>query len=49
LDGTKPWEFPCAALTLFGHPGWNAGFHNMMIACPETGQGMIWMSNGEKG
>ncbi len=36
-------------LTRFGHPGWNEGIHNMMIACPETGQGIIWMTNGENG
>ena len=36
-------------LTRFGHPGWNEGFHNMLIGCPETGQGIVWMTNGENG
>jgi len=36
-------------MTRFGHPGWNEGFHNMIIGCPETGQGIIWMTNGENG
>jgi CubicO group peptidase (beta-lactamase class C family) len=36
-------------MTRFGHPGWNEGFHNMLIGCPETGQGIIWMTNGENG
>ena len=25
------------------------GFHSIMIGCPETGQGIIWMTNGENG
>jgi CubicO group peptidase (beta-lactamase class C family) len=33
----------------FGHPGWNEGFHSIMIGCPETGQGVVWMTNGENG
>jgi len=36
-------------MTRFGHPGWNEGFHNILIGCPETGQGIIWMTNGENG
>lgn len=36
-------------MTRFGHPGWNEGFHSMMIGCPETGQGIVWMANGENG
>jgi CubicO group peptidase (beta-lactamase class C family) len=36
-------------MTRFGHPGWNEGFHNMIIGCPETGQGIVWMTNGENG
>ena len=36
-------------LTRFGHPGWNEGFHSIMIGCPESGQGLIWMTNGENG
>jgi CubicO group peptidase (beta-lactamase class C family) len=36
-------------MTRFGHPGWNEGFHNIIIGCPETGQGIIWMTNGENG
>lgn len=36
-------------LTRFGHPGWNEGFHSIMLGCLETGQGLIWMTNGENG
>ena len=36
-------------MTRFGHPGWNEGFHNIMLGCPETGQGIVWMTNGENG
>ena len=36
-------------MTRFGHPGWNVGFHSLMLGCPETGQGIIWMTNGENG
>ncbi len=36
-------------LTRFGHPGWNEGFHCIMLGCPEVGQGLIWMTNGENG
>ena len=36
-------------MTRFGHPGVNEGFHNMIIGCPETGQGIVWMTNGENG
>jgi hypothetical protein len=36
-------------MTRFGHPGWNEGFHSIMIGCPETGQGVVWMTNGENG
>jgi len=36
-------------MTRFGHPGWNEGFHNIMIGCPETGQGIVLMTNGENG
>jgi CubicO group peptidase (beta-lactamase class C family) len=36
-------------LTRFGHPGWNEGFHSIMLGCPEIGQGAIWMTNGENG
>jgi CubicO group peptidase (beta-lactamase class C family) len=36
-------------MTRFGHPGWNEGFHNILIGCPETGQGIVWMTNGENG
>jgi len=36
-------------LTRFGHPGWNDGFHCIMLGCPEVGQGLIWMTNGENG
>ena len=36
-------------MTRFGHPGWNEGFHNIIIGCPETRQGIVWMTNGENG
>lgn len=36
-------------LTRFGHPGWNEGFHSITICCPEAGQGVVWMTNGENG
>ena len=36
-------------MTRFGRPGWNEGFHSIMISCPETRQGLIWMTNGENG
>jgi len=36
-------------MTRFGHPGWNEGFHSIMLGCPETGQGFVWMTNGENG
>lgn len=35
-------------LTRFGHPGWNEGFHCINLGYPEAGQGVIWMTNGEK-
>ena len=36
-------------MTRFGRPGWNEGFHCIMLGCPEAGQGIIWMTNGENG
>jgi CubicO group peptidase (beta-lactamase class C family) len=36
-------------MTIFGHPGWNEGFHSIMLGCLETGQGLVWMTNGENG
>ena len=36
-------------LTRFGHPGWNEGFHSILLGCPEAGQGLVWMTNGENG
>jgi CubicO group peptidase (beta-lactamase class C family) len=36
-------------ITRFGHPGWNEGFHNFMLSCLESGQGVVWMTNGENG
>jgi hypothetical protein len=36
-------------MTIIGHPGWNAGFHCIMLFCLEVGQGLIWMTNGENG
>jgi CubicO group peptidase (beta-lactamase class C family) len=36
-------------LTKFEHPGWNEGFHSLMVGCLETGCGLVWMTNGAKG
>jgi CubicO group peptidase (beta-lactamase class C family) len=36
-------------MTIIGHPGWNVGFHCIMLVCLEAGQGLIWMTNGENG
>lgn len=33
----------------FEHPGWNEGFHSLYAGCPDTGQGVVWMANGENG
>jgi hypothetical protein len=35
--------------TLFGHPGWNEGVHNLLLADLDSGQGLVWMANGENG
>jgi hypothetical protein len=36
-------------LTRIGHPGWNVGFHSIMLGCLEAGQGLIWMTISENG
>jgi CubicO group peptidase (beta-lactamase class C family) len=36
-------------MTMFGHPGWNEGFHSILIGCPEKQQGIVLMTNGENG
>ncbi len=36
-------------MTRFGHPGWNEGFHSIVLGCPEMGQAIVWMTNGENG
>jgi CubicO group peptidase (beta-lactamase class C family) len=36
-------------MTIIGHPGWNVGFHCIMLGCLEAGQGLVWMTNGENG
>ena len=33
----------------FGHPGWNEGYHSLLIGNPVTSQGYAWMTNGENG
>lgn len=33
----------------FEHPGWNVGFHSLLIGDLVTGQGLAWMTNGENG
>jgi CubicO group peptidase (beta-lactamase class C family) len=35
--------------TRFDHPGWNEGFHSLLVGYPGKGQGVIWMTNGENG
>jgi CubicO group peptidase (beta-lactamase class C family) len=35
--------------TSFGRPGWNVGFHSLVSGIAETGQGFVWMANGENG
>jgi CubicO group peptidase (beta-lactamase class C family) len=36
-------------ITRFDHPGWNEGFHSSFIGYPGSGQGLVWMTNGENG
>jgi CubicO group peptidase (beta-lactamase class C family) len=33
----------------FQHPGWNEGFHSLMVCTLDTGQGLVFMTNGENG
>ena len=33
----------------FEHPGWNEGFHSLLIGDLVSGQGLVWMTNGENG
>ena len=35
--------------TRFEHPGWNEGFHSLLIGDLLTGKGVAWMTNGENG
>lgn len=35
--------------TRFQRPGWNEGYHSFMGGCISTGQGIVWMTNGENG
>jgi CubicO group peptidase (beta-lactamase class C family) len=35
--------------TRFQRPGWNEGYHSFMGGCIGTGQGIVWMTNGENG
>ncbi|MGE5124537.1 MAG: serine hydrolase domain-containing protein [Acidobacteriaceae bacterium] len=35
--------------TRFEHPGWNEGFHSLVIGDLTSGQGLAWMTNGENG
>lgn len=35
--------------TKFEHPGWNEGFHSLFVGCLDTGQGLVWMTNGANG
>ena len=36
-------------MTRIGHPGWNEGFHSILLGCLEARQGLVWMTNGENG
>jgi CubicO group peptidase (beta-lactamase class C family) len=36
-------------ITRFDHPGWNEGYHSSFIGYPGSGQGVVWMANGENG
>jgi CubicO group peptidase (beta-lactamase class C family) len=36
-------------LRKFEHPGWNEGYHSLMVGCLDTGCGLVWMTNGAKG
>jgi hypothetical protein len=31
------------------HPGWNEGYHSLMVGCLYSGQGLVWRTNGAKG
>ena len=33
----------------FEHPGWNEGFHSLLIGELDSGLGLAWMANGENG
>jgi CubicO group peptidase (beta-lactamase class C family) len=33
----------------FEHPGWNEGYHSLLVGCLDTGQGLVWMTNGANG
>jgi CubicO group peptidase (beta-lactamase class C family) len=33
----------------FEHPGWNVGYHSLLIGDLSTGRGLVWMTNGENG
>jgi CubicO group peptidase (beta-lactamase class C family) len=35
--------------TRFDHPGWNEGYHSLMVGYLGRGQGVLWMTNGENG
>jgi len=35
--------------TRFEHGGWNEGFHSFLAGDLDTGQGLVWMANGENG
>jgi hypothetical protein len=35
--------------TRFEQPGWNVGYHSFMGGYIVTGQGVVWMTNGESG
>jgi CubicO group peptidase (beta-lactamase class C family) len=35
--------------TRFQRPGWNEGYHSFMGGHIDTGQGIVWMTNGENG
>jgi CubicO group peptidase (beta-lactamase class C family) len=43
------WIIKTEGQTRFQHPGWNEGYHSYVGGCIGTGQGVVWMTNGENG
>jgi len=47
--GLGPAIIETGGWTRFEHPGWNEGYHCYMAGWIGTGQGVVWMTNGENG